>query len=178
MLVAERQRRRWAAPAVPPSLTVPIQVLEALLKDLDQETRQWVRESPLWREQDNLLQSFRGIGDQPRHTLLATLPELGHLPDPQLAALVGVAPMTWDSGTQPGQRHIRGGRDDVRRMRSLATLAALRCNPLVRQRYQRWCAAGKVRTGALVACMHQGLCLLNRTVWHRRPVGSASGQMR
>ena len=64
------------------------------LDDLDQGLRQTLRQSPVWREKDDLLRSVPGIGDQISLTLLAYLPELGTLNRRQIAALVGVAPST------------------------------------------------------------------------------------
>ena len=60
-----------------------------------------VQASPVWRAHDNLLQSYR---DRPDHssTLLAELPELGHLSRLQIAALVGVAPLNRESGRGAG----------------------------------------------------------------------------
>ena len=58
-----------------------------------------IRESPLWREKDDLLKSAPGVGPVVSTTLLANLPELGSLNRKQIAALVGVAPLNRDSGT-------------------------------------------------------------------------------
>lgn len=57
-------------------------------------------------------------------TLAVLLPELGRISGVKIAALVGVAPFDRDSGTLRGQRHIAGGRADVRRALYLATLSA------------------------------------------------------
>ena len=67
-----------------------------------------IRESPLWREKDDLLKSAPGVGPVVSTTLLANLPELGSLNRKQIAALVGVAPLNRDSGTLQGQAHDLG----------------------------------------------------------------------
>ena len=76
--------------------------------------RQTLRQSPVWREKDDLLRSVPGIGNQISLTLLAYLPELGTLNRRQIAALVGVAPFNRDSGTLRGKRTVWGGRARVR----------------------------------------------------------------
>jgi transposase len=91
----------------------------------------------------------------------AALPELGRVPSRQLAALVGVAPYNCDSGTLRGQRHCWGGRAAVRQVLYMATLAATRCNPVIRPFYARLVNAGKPRKVALVACMRRLLVILN-----------------
>ena len=102
MLVGERNRLSSAAMAVRPSIEAHIAWLKQQLDDLDQGLRQTLRQSPVWREKDDLLRSVPGIGNQISLTLLAYLPELGALNRRQIAALVGVAPYNRDSGALRG----------------------------------------------------------------------------
>jgi transposase len=141
--------------------------LAADLDDIDGDLRQRVRASPLWREQDDLLQSVPGIGPILSLTLLAELPELGQLSHGQIAALVGVAPLNRDSGTLRGRRAVWGGRRAVRTALYMATLRATRCNPPIRAFYERLLAAGKAKKVALVACLHKLLTILNAMVRHQ-----------
>ena len=99
MLVAERNRLSSAVMAVRPSIEAHIAWLKQQLDDPDQGLRQTLRQSPVWREKDDLLRSVPGIGNQISLTLLACLPELGTLNRRQIAALMGVAPFNRDSGT-------------------------------------------------------------------------------
>ena len=105
MLVAERNRLSSAAMAVRPSIEAHIAWLKQELDDLDQGLRQTLRQSPVWREKDDLLRSVPGIGNQISLTLLAYLPELGTLNRRQIAALVGVAPFNRDKWYPAGQPH-------------------------------------------------------------------------
>ncbi len=143
--------------------------LDEELHALDEELRRRLRASPLWRAQDDLLRSVPGVGPTLALTLLAELPELGRLARPQIAALVGVAPLNRDSGTLRGQRSIWGGRAAVRTTLSMATLRATRCNPVIQRFYDRLVAAGKAKKVALVACMHKLLTILNAMVKHHTP---------
>ena len=114
MLVAERNRLSIAVMAVRPSIEAHITWLKQELDDLDQGLRQTLRQSPVWREKDDLLRSVPGIGIQISLTLLAYLPELGTLNRRQIAAPVGVAPFNRDSGNLRGKRTVWGGRARVR----------------------------------------------------------------
>jgi transposase len=141
--------------------------LESDLQEIDDDLRQRLRASPLWREQDDLLQSVPGIGPILALTLLAELPELGRLSHGQIAALVGVAPLNRDSGTLRGRRAVWGGRRAVRTALYMGTLRATRCNPPIQAFYKRLLAAGKAKKVALVACMHKLLTILNAMVKHQ-----------
>jgi transposase len=143
--------------------------LDADLAEVDEDLRQRLRASPLWREQDDLLQSVPGIGPILSLTLLAELPELGHLSHGQIAALVGVAPLNRDSGTQRGRRAVWGGRRQIRAALYMGTLRATRCNPAIQAFYKRLLAAGKAKKVALVACMRKLLIILNAMLKHQTP---------
>ena len=168
MLVAEKNRLSAVTTvAVHPSIEAHIQWLERELDDLDTELRQTVRNSPVWREKDDLLRTVPGVGEQVSLTLLAYLPELGTLDRRQIAALVGVAPFNRDSGTLRGRRTVWGGRARVRASLYMGALTATRCNPAIRVFYQRLLAAGKPKKVALTACMRKLLVILNSMLKHR-----------
>ena len=123
-----------------------------------------VRQSPVWRERDELLRSVPGVGPVLSRTLLADLPELGRLSRRAIAKLVGVAPMSRDSGTLRGRRFVQGGRAAVRGVLYMAALVANRRNTVIREFYLRLVAAGKPKKLALVACMRKLLTILNTMV--------------
>jgi transposase len=166
MLVAEKLRRRAASGPIGKQIQVHIQWLEEQIDDLERHLREVVQASPLWRVKDDLMQNVRGVGQTLSTTLLAELPEIGHLNRRQIAALVGVAPMARDSGTLHGRRSCWAGRASVRRVLYMATLVAVRVNPTLREVYQRLRAAGKPKMVALVACMRKLLVALNAIVAH------------
>jgi transposase len=164
MIQAERNRLLLAVGPVRTDLKQHIAFLVRRLKDIDRDLEGRLRASPLWREREKLLKAVPGVGRQMLLTLCAALPELGRVPSRQLAALVGVAPYNCDSGTLRGRRHCWGGRAPVRQVLYMATLAATRCNPVIRPYYQRLVAAGKPKKVALVACMRRLLVILNAMV--------------
>ena len=161
MLVAEKNRLSRAALEVRPRIQSHITWLEQELNDVDAELRQMILRSPVWREQDDLLRSVPGVGEQISLTLLADLPELGKLDRKQIAALVGVAPYNRDSGPHRGKRIVWGGRSRVRAALYMGALVASRWNPVIRDFYQRLLATGKPKKVALTACMRKPLTILN-----------------
>lgn len=167
MLTAEKNRLGSARTPVRKSLRTHIAWLERELRHTDRDLAHAIRESPMWREQDDRLRSVPGIGPVVTSTLLANLPELGTLTGKQIAALVGVAPLNRDSGTWRGKRTVWGGRAQVRAVLYMAALVATRFNPVIRAFYQRLCAAGKAKKVALTACMRKLLIILNAMMKHR-----------
>ena len=147
MLVSEKNRLRRAVSAVRPRVEAHIAWLEQELEDLDEGLRQTLRQSPLWREKDDLLRTVPGVGEQLSLTLLAYLPELGTLDRRQVAALVGVAPFNRDSGTLRGKRTVWGGRARIRAALYMGALVASQYNPVIRDFYRRLLAAGKPKKG-------------------------------
>ena len=158
-----------ALPPVHKGIRAHISWLERRLADLDADLAQAIRESPIWREKDDLLQSVPGVGPVLATTLLASLPELGTLTRQQIAALVGVAPLNRDSGAWRGKRRVWGGRAHVRAALYMSALVATRYNPVLRAFYQRLCAAGKAKKVALTACMRKLLTILNAMLKYRTP---------
>jgi len=161
MLTMERNRLGSAPRVLRAELQAHIRWLERRITDLDTDLTHAIRTSPVWRVQEEILRSAPGVGPVLATTLLAHLPELGTVPGKQLAALVGVAPLSHDSGAWRGRRAIWGGRAQVRAVLYMGTLAAVRHNPVLREFYARLRAAGKLPKVALVACMHKFLTILN-----------------
>ena len=169
MRTAEQNRLAGTSGRLQTDIAAHITWLNERLATLDDDLETVLRGSPLWRENDDLLQSAPGIGPVCARTLLLELPELGTRTRQQIAALVGVAPLNCDSGTLRGRRIIWGGRAHVRTVLSMGTLVATRSNPRIKAFYERLLAAGKVKKVALTACMHKFLTILNAMLKHRTP---------
>jgi transposase len=147
--------------AVKQSLKKHLAYLDRELAITETELGERIRQSPVWRESDDLLQSVPGIGAIVAHTLLAELPELGRLNRREIAKLVGLAPLNQDSGRWRGRRATHGGRATVRAVLYMAALSAIRYNRVIRTFYERLRGAGKPKTLALVACMRKLLTIIN-----------------
>jgi len=167
MIVAERNRIANASQAVRKRIDAHIRWLEAELERADKDLDQSIRQSPIWRENEDLLRSVPSIGPVVSRTLLAELSELGKLNRKQIAALVGIAPLNRDSGTFRGRRAIWGGRATVRAALYMAALVASRRNCVIRAFYKRLRDGGKPSKVALVACMRKLLTILNAMIKHK-----------
>ena len=167
MLVSERQRLGVAHCKAKPSILAIMDAIAAQLRDVDGALKAHVQAHHA--DLAKLLTSVKGVGPTTAFTLLAQLPELGQLNRKQITALVGLAPMNRDSGTLRGQRHIFGGRADVRRVLFVAALVGTRFNPVLKAFYARLLAAGKAKKVALVACMHKLLVILNAIARTKSP---------
>ena len=177
MLIAERNRLSRALLSMRPGIEEHIAWLEEKLRALDKELFQAVRQSPLWRERENLLRSVPGVGPVLTITLLAELPELGALNRKQIAALVGVAPLNRDSGVLRGKRSVWGGRAPVRTALYMSALVATRFNPVIRGFYEHLRAAGKSKKLAITACMRKLITILNAMLKHRTSWNPATGRI-
>ena len=169
MMVAERQRATRLPQRLKRSCERVVRVLEKELTALDQDIDTTVRGSPAWRAKEDLLASVTGIGDITARTLIADLPELGTLDRRAIAALVGVAPFTRQSGQWKGKSFIAGGRPTVRAALFVATMAAVRHNPIIRAFRERLLAKGKPKMVVMVACMRKLLTILNAILRDQRP---------
>lgn len=162
MLVAERNRRHAADASLHERIDAHLRWLEQALAELEDDLDRAVRGSEVWRAKEELLRSVPGIGNVSARTLLAELPELGCLTRRQVAALVGVAPFSRDSGKLRGRRTVWGGRGALRACLYMAAVAAARgSNPMIASFYRKLRQAGKPAKLALTACMRKLVVTLN-----------------
>ena len=169
MLKAEQNRLRTIAPRLRGSVERIIAILKEEKKRLEEQIEQFLKEQKAWQEQTEILSSAPGVGMVTTATLLAELPELGKMDRKRIAALVGVAPMNYDSGKKRGYRKTKGGRTDVRSVLYMSTLVATRYNPLIRAQYQQLLKRGKLKKVALTACMRKFLTILNAMMRDQQP---------
>src|SRR4029077_6182982 len=132
------------------------------LSELEGDIDGAIRKSPAWQADADLLASVPGVGKATLRTLIAELPELGRLDRRKIASLVGVAPITRDSGAVRGRKTIAGGRAPVRTALYMAALVASRANPVIAAHYQKLRAAGKAANPALPACIRKLLVIPQR----------------
>ena len=170
MIVAERQRETRAPARMKKSIARLLRALQKELTEIDGDIDDAVRSSPAWRDKEDLLSSVPGIGPTISRTLIAELPELGTLDRRQIAALVGLAPYTRQSGRWRGKSFIAGGRASVRAAVFMGALTAARHNHVLRAFHQRLIAAGKPKMVALIAVARKLLTILNailrdKTTW-------------
>lgn len=161
MIGAERQREKRAPARVRKSILRLVKALEKELASLDQDIGDSVRGSPAWRAKEDLLSSVPGVGPAIARTLIAELPELGRLDRRQVAALVGLAPFTRQSGQWRGRSFIGGGRAGVRSLLFMGAMVAIQHNPVLKAFRDRLVEAGKPKMVALIATARKLLTILN-----------------
>ena len=170
MVVAEKNRLgRTGNRRIRKELKEHIAWLERRLKNIDKDIESAIKDSPVWRVKDDLLRSVPGVGKVLSMSLMAKMPELGRLDRRQAAALVGVAPLNRDSGTFRGRRSVWGGRADVRTALYMATLSAVRFNPVISAFYMQLKGKGKKPKVALTACMRKLIVMLNAMMKNNEP---------
>lgn len=157
-----RQTTRSAA--AQRSLDAVLKTLGKQIDVLDERIRKLIDSDDDFKHLDRLLRSVPGVGPVLSATLLGELHELGATDRRQIGALVGVAPFNRDSGNTRGKRAIRGGRVQVRGVLYMATLAGIRCNPVLAPFAERLRKAGKAAKVVIVACMRKLLTLINAMV--------------
>jgi transposase len=163
--VAEQNRLHGETEeAVIKSLKKSIAWLEREIALLDAKLERTIKGHPEFAAFDEIARSVPGVGANTARMLVASLPELGTLSRKQIAALVGIAPLNRDSGKAQGKRFCWGGRAEVRCALYMATLVAVRHNPVLKVVYARLLSKGKKAKVALVACMRKLLTILNAMV--------------
>ena len=162
MRSAESKRlKQTAASDIAEDIEQTIEMLDQKIKRIEKQLDQAMAQDQTAQQQSQTLQNVQGVGPQLAKTLTNEVPELGRCSRKRIAALIGVAPFNCDSGQMRGKRMIRGGRSEVRSVLYMATLAACRFNPVIRQYYEHLISQGKAFKVAIVACMRKLLTHLN-----------------
>jgi transposase len=143
------------------ALRAVLATLDKQIAKLEKQIRNHIDSDDQWKHLDDILQSAPGAGEATAATLLAELPELGKASNREITALAGLAPMNRDSGRFQGKRSIQGGRANLRTALFMPTVAAMRCNPLIKAFADRLTKAGKPWKVVVTACMRKFLILLN-----------------
>jgi len=169
MRVQEALRVHSASKVQLKSVKAHIAWLDKRIAEIESDLGKRLRESELWRAKDDILLTIPGVGEITSRSMLSRCPELGTLNRQKIAKLIGVAPLNSDSGTMRGQRHIWGGRADVRSVLYMATVSAIRCNVKIKAFATRLKAAGKPPKVVIVACMHKLLTIMNTMIKNATP---------
>jgi transposase len=143
--------------------------IQAQIDELDAELAAALQATPEDAAKAAILRSVPGIGPVSAAALVGELPELGKLDRRRIASLVGVAPMSNDSGRRHGKRFITGGRKALRTVLHMAVVSARKHNPVIRTFADRLMAAGKPSHTVMSACVRKLLVILNAMVLAGRP---------
>ena len=169
MMTAEKNRLRRASKEVAQGIQDHIEWLKRQLDEVDREISRRIQHNDVWKQKEKLLKSTPGVGPVVSRSFLFGLPELGTINGKKISALVGVAPFNCDSGKFKGRRRIWGGREHIRSILYMGTVAAVRWNPIIRSFFLRLVKAGKSKKLALTACMRKLLVMLNAIIASNKP---------
>jgi transposase len=170
MIVAEEARlKRALNRPLKKSIARLLAALRRELASIDADLDAQIRNSPAWRIKEDLLSSVPGVGKAISRTLIAELPELGSLDRRQIAALVGLAPFTRQSGKWRGNSFIAGGRASVRTALFMGALVASRHNPVLKAFRDKLVANGKPKMVAIIATARKLLVILNAIIRDQKP---------
>ena len=157
MRTAEKNRLGGAVRELRKSIETVIKTLDKEIERLDSEIDEHL--DAHFKEQTKRFEAIKGVGKTTCATVLAFMPELGQVNSARAAKLAGLAPLNQDSGKSRGKRHV--GRSIVRSTLHIATLSAVRFNPVIKAFYDRLIEAGKPKKVAMTACSHKMLRILN-----------------
>jgi len=143
------------------SLKAVLRTIETQIEKLRRQVKETIEDDPQLKSRSDKMQTVIGVGEQTAARMLAYMPELGSLSRQQAAALAGLAPVNWDSGSMKGQRHIRAGRAKVRKALYMAAVCMSTYNPHAKTVYDRLVLKGKAKKVALVAVMRHLILHLN-----------------
>jgi transposase len=169
MLTAEQNHLLSTPIRLRPLVERNMDWLEQQKKEVEKQLEDFIEHDSNFRAKSDLLRSAPGVGPVLSKILISDLPELGQLDRKKIASLVGVAPFNKDSGRFRGKRRIKGGRANIRSVLYVATVSAIRCNPIINIFYLRLLSYGKEKKLAIVACMRKFLVILNAMVRDMRP---------
>ncbi|NAX43243.1 MULTISPECIES: IS110 family transposase [unclassified Vibrio] len=143
------------------TITPILTALKNQIEKVEAKIAKLIDSCPEYQAKNTLLQSMPGVGKVLAASLISNVPELGYITNKQASSLIGVAPITRESGRFKGKRMIQGGRAQVRTVMYMAMMSAIQCNPVFKAAYERLLAAGKPKKVAIVACMRKMVVILN-----------------
>ena len=138
-----------------------LNMLNRHLKAIDAKIQKLIAAEPTLARKAEIIASIPSLASNTAANLLAEMPELGTLSNKAAASLAGLAPIARESGAWQGRRFIQGGRHPVRRLLYMPAVAAVRCNPDMKQTYRMLAERGKPGKVAIVAVMRKLLILAN-----------------
>lgn len=161
MQTMERNRLQILPKNISSTISPILTALKNQIEKVETKIAKLIDSCPEYQAKNTILQSMPGVGKILAASLISNVPELGFITNKQAASLIGVAPITRESGRYKGKRVIQGGRAQVRTVMYMAMMSAIQCNPIFKATYERLLATGKPKKVAIVACMRKMVVILN-----------------
>ena len=150
------------APDVRMSVSEMISFIDGQVKALEKRLRDIAGGDPDIGEDIRLLRSIGGVGETTAFKLFAELGDVNRFENgKQVVAYAGLAPCERTSGSSVrGKPRInKHGSEELRTPLYFPAITATKCNPVIKEFYERLLLAGKVKMVAVVACMKKLLLL-------------------
>ena len=138
------------------------------IKLLDKQIAEFLQERAKTDPRIERWGSVPGVGQVTVSAMVCEVPEIGELSRGSIAKLMGLAPMTNQSGKLDKKRPVRGGRSSVRSTLYMAALSAIQHNDKLKAFYKRLVGKGKPKKLAVIAVARKLLTILNQMA---RPEG-------
>lgn len=161
MQTMEKNRLQILPKELHSSIKPMLTAMKNQITKIEEKLLKLIEESPEYQSKNALLQNVPGIGNIAASSIISNVPELGYITNKQVASLIGVAPITKESGRYKGKRVIQGGRSQVRTVLYMAMMSAMQCNPVFKATYTRLVEAGKPKKVAIIACVRKMVVILN-----------------
>ena len=164
MQTMEKNRMQSMPKSISSIIKPVLTVLKKQIESVDNKLLKLISQCDEYKEKIEIMLSMPGVGNVVAFSLLSDMPELGLMNNKEAASMVGVAPVSRDSGAFKGKRMIRGGRGKVRTVMYMAMMSAIQYNPLFKEKYQSMVASGKPKKVAIIACVRKMIVILNSMV--------------
>ncbi|MGS0683345.1 IS110 family transposase [Shewanella sp. 125m-7] len=161
MQTMEKNRHQILSKTLVSTIKPILTALKNQITKIELKIQKLIEECTEYQSKNIILQSMPGIGKIAAASIISNMPELGYITSKQAASLIGVAPMTKESGAYKGKRVIQGGRAQVRTVLYMAMMSAMQCNPVFKATYQRLLGQGKPKKVAIIACVRKMVVILN-----------------
>jgi transposase len=162
MLVAEKNRFKGPrVEFIKNSIETILNVLESEVDMITDEIDRLIEQDVSLKEKKKILKTIPGIGNIIANELLVLLPELGQLSRREIASLVGVAPISKDSGKLRGYRRTGHGREGIKPILFLAAMAARNSKSRLKVFYEDLVNRGKNKMVTLTALMRKIIVIAN-----------------
>jgi transposase len=153
------------------SILAMIDVLDGQIQELEQQIKSTIDDDDNLKGKRDLIESIGGIGPITSSTLLAETPHIENFESSKaLAAFAGVCPQIYQSGKSIARsRTTKIGNRAIRQVLYMATIAAIRCNPIIKAFANRLRERGKRPMEIIVAAMRKLLVLVYGVLKTGRP---------
>ncbi|CCN81243.1 putative transposase, IS116/IS110/IS902 [Vibrio nigripulchritudo SFn27] len=161
MQTMEKNRIKVLPKSLHSTIKPMLTAMKKQISNIEDKLVKLIESSPDYQTKNDILQSVPGIGNIAAASIISNAPELGYITNKQAASLIGVAPITRESGRYKGKRVIQGGRAQVRTVLYMAMMSAMQCNPVFKATYTRLVQSGKPKKVAIIACVRKMVVILN-----------------